>query len=329
MPSNAVVLCLTMNPSVDVSTHTEHVVPADKLRCGPAQREPGGGGLNVARVVHRLGGNACALYPAGGASGAWLGAHLRQSGLPVHSLPIAGETRESFTVQAQDSGLEYRFVMPGPALDAAEWQACLDAIDATPQAPAFVVASGSLPPGVPADFYARVSERAQRRGSRMVLDSSGAALREGLGGGLGGGQIGRVFLVKPNLRELAELTGDTLDTPAQWLAAARSLIDRGQAEVVALSLGERGALLVSADGAWRAPALPITLASSVGAGDSFLGAMLWALQSGRPLPDAFTWAMAAGSAALITPGTGLCRVDDIRRLQPLVKTVPVSGVLTF
>jgi 6-phosphofructokinase 2 len=317
MPPNACsaspILCLTMNPTVDVSTHTARVVPADKLRCGPAEREPGGGGLNVARVIHRLGGDSLALYPAGGSSGTWLDAHLRQAGLASQSLPIAGETRESFTVQAQDSGLEYRFVLPGPTLVESEWQACLDAIDTAAQ-PAFIVASGSLPPGVPDDFYGRLSRLARRRKVRMVLDSSGAALREGLQAG--------VFLVKPNLRELAELTGDALDTPAQWHASARSLIDNGQAEVVALSLGDQGALLVSANGAWRAPALPITLVSSVGAGDSFTGALVWALLAGQSLPEAFSWAMAAGSAALITPGTGLCRVEDIRRLQPQVRVQP-------
>jgi 6-phosphofructokinase 2 len=317
------VICLTLNPSVDVSTHTAQVVPADKLRCGPAQREPGGGGLNVARVIHRLGGACRALYPCGGASGAWIDAHLRGLGLPAHSWPIAGETRESFTVQAQDTGDEYRFVLPGPRLSPPEWHACLDAIDAVEPAsgPAFVVASGSLPPGVPLDFYARVVERVRLRQGRVVLDSSGAALREGLRAG--------VFMVKPNLLELSELMGRSLDTPAQWLSAARRLIDNGQAEVVALSLGARGALLVTVDQAWNAPALPITVSSSVGAGDSFVGAMVWALHHGQPLHEAFGWAMAGGSAALITPGTGLCRVDDVHRLRPLVQVVPMAGSAPF
>ncbi|MBS3996995.1 MAG: 1-phosphofructokinase family hexose kinase [Hydrogenophaga sp.] len=303
-------LCLTMNPSVDVSTHAPSVVPADKLRCGPAQREPGGGGLNVARVVQRLGGQASAIYPAGGPGGAWLDAHLLEIGLPARRIPIAGETRENFTVQALDSGAEYRFVLPGPTLSEPEWQACLDAIDALPEPPAFLVASGSLPPGVPADFYARVTQRARRRGIRVILDSSGSALAAGLGEG--------VFLVKPNLRELGELLGEALDQPARWRGAAQQLVDAGQAEVVALSLGERGALLVTRDQAWQAAALPITLASSVGAGDSFVGAMTWALQAGLSLPDAFAWGVAAGSAALITPGTGLCRLADIQRLRSQV-----------
>lgn len=303
-------LCLTMNPSVDLSTHAPHVVPADKLRCGPAQREPGGGGLNVARVVQRLGGHATALYPAGGPSGAWLDAHLQQTGLPARSIPISGDTRENFTVQALDSGEEFRFVLPGPRLSEDEWQTCLAAIDATPEPPALVVASGSLPPGAPVDFYARVARRARERGIRVVLDSSGPALAEGLGAG--------VYLVKPNLRELADLLGEPLDQPSRWRGAAQQLVDAGQAEVVALSLGEHGALLVTREDAWQAPALPITLASSVGAGDSFVGAMTWALQAGLALPDAFAWGVAAGSAALITPGTGLCRLDDIQRLRPQV-----------
>ena len=309
------VLCLTMNPSVDVSTHTDRVVPADKLRCGPAQRDAGGGGLNVARVVHRLGGRGSALFPAGGAAGQWLTQHLEQSGLSAHALPVAQETRENFTVQARDTGAEYRFVLQGPTLSEEEWQANLDAVDQWSSELSFLVASGSLPPGVPADFYARLARAARQRGVRLVLDSSGPALAAALQAG--------VFLVKPNLRELRELTGLPLATAVEWRAAAQALVDHGQADVVALTLGERGALLLSRDGAWQAEALPVEVASSVGAGDSFVGALVWSLQQGDPLPQAFSWAMAAGSAALLTPGTGLCQPQDVRRLQPLVKVVAV------
>ncbi|MES2843162.1 MAG: 1-phosphofructokinase family hexose kinase [Pseudomonadota bacterium] len=309
------VLCLTMNPSVDVSTHTDRVVPADKLRCGPAQRDAGGGGLNVARVVQRLGGRGGALFPAGGAAGQWLTQHLEQAGLSAHALPIAQETRENFTVQARDTGAEYRFVLPGPTLSEEEWQANLDAVDQWSSELSFLVASGSLPPGVPTDFYARLARAARQRGVRLVLDSSGPALAAAL-------QTG-VFLVKPNLRELRELTGLPLATAVEWRAAAQALVDHGHADVVALTLGERGALLLSRDGAWQAEALPVEVASSVGAGDSFVGALVWSLQQGDPLPQAFSWAMAAGSAALLTPGTGLCQPQDVRRLQPLVQVVAV------
>ena len=312
-PPAGTVLCLTMNPSVDVSTHTDRVVPADKLRCGPAGRDAGGGGLNVASVIHRLGGHSSAIYPAGGAAGQWLTQHFERVGLPAHALPIAQDTRENFTVQALDTGAEYRFVLPGPTLTEAEWQACLDAVTTWPDPLALVVASGSLPPGVPVDFYARLARVANRRGVRLVLDTSGPALSAALDAS--------VFLVKPNLRELRELTGLPLDTAAEWQPAAQALIDRGQAEVVALSLGAGGALLLTREGAWQAEALPVEVASSVGAGDSFVGAMVWALQQGDALPDAFRWAMAAGSAALLTPGTGLCLLQDVQRLQPLVQVI--------
>jgi 6-phosphofructokinase 2 len=308
------VLCLTMNPSVDVSTHTGRVVPADKLRCGPARRDAGGGGLNVARVVQRLGSHSSALFPAGGPAGDWLVSHLQASGLPVRRIALADDTRENFTVQALDTGAEFRFVLPGPTLTEAEWLACLAAIENLPHLPAVVVASGSLPPGVPTDFYARLALVVRSRGSRLVLDSSGPALAAGVAAG--------VYLVKPNLRELRDLTHQPLESPAQWQAAAQALVDQGQAEVVALTLGEQGALLVTQDGAWRAEALPITVASSVGAGDSFVGALVWALQRGETLPEAFTWAVAAGSAALITPGTGLCLPNDVHRLRPLVRLQP-------
>jgi 6-phosphofructokinase 2 len=307
------VLCLTMNPSVDVSTHTGQVVPADKLRCAAAQRDAGGGGLNVARVVHRLGGHSSALFPAGGAAGQWLTQHIAHAGLPARALPILQDTRENFTVQALDTGAEYRFVLPGPTLIEAEWQTVLEEVNAWPEPLALVVASGSLPPGVPDDFYARLAITTRQRGVRLVLDSSGPALAAALRAG--------VFLVKPNLRELRELTGLPLETAGAWRAAAQALVDRGQAEVVALTMGDRGALLISHDGAWQADALPVEVASSVGAGDSFVGALVWSLQQGHPLPEAFGWAMAAGSAALLTPGTGLCLPHDVQRLQPLVRVV--------
>ena len=313
--SAGTVLCLTMNPSVDVSTHTDRVVPSDKLRCGPAGRDAGGGGLNVASVVHRLGGSSSALFPAGGPAGQWLTQHLAQSGLNAQALPIAQDTRENFTVQALNTGDEYRFVLPGPTLSEAEWQACLHTVGAWPAPLDFLVASGSLPLGMPADFYARLARSARARSVKMVLDSSGPALAQALQAG--------VFLVKPNLRELRELTGLPLATAAEWRGAAQALIDQDQAEIVALTMGSRGALVLSRDGAWQADALPLDVVSSVGAGDSFVGAMVWSLQRGHPLPQAFTWAMAAGSAALLTPGTGLCLPADVQRLQPQVRVVAV------
>jgi 6-phosphofructokinase 2 len=310
-------LSLTMNPSVDIATHTEHVRPADKLRCGVASRDAGGGGLNVAHVITTLGGRCTALFPAGGASGLWLQHRLEQDGLSTLCVPINGETRESFTVQDNSTGEEYRFVMTGPQLSEAEWTACLQRIAQLRETPAYVIASGSLPPGVPVDFYARLARQCKAKGSRLVLDSSGEALAAALHEG--------VYLVKPNLRELSDLVGRELDTPALWQAAARDLVARGQAQTVALSLGERGAFVVTAGQAWSAEALPVAVESSVGAGDSFVGALVGSLAQGDTLEQAFAWAMAAGTATLLQPGTGLCQLTDVQRLRPQVRVQAVPA----
>lgn len=310
----ASVLCLTMNPSVDLSTDTERVVPTHKLRCGATLHDAGGGGVNVARVVLRLGGQSHALCPAGGPSGEWLKTRMVNEGLAATFLPIADETRVSFTVHELNSGAEYRFVMPGPTLSEPEWQACLQALEGLQPFPAWVVASGSLPPGEPVDFYARVARLCRARGARLVLDAAGPALTAALAEG--------VYLVKPNLRELGELLDEPLETPAAWQAAAQGLVDRGAAEVVALTLGHLGAVLASREGLWCADPLAVPVVSSVGAGDSFVGGMVWALQQGQPLIDAFAWGVASGSATLLTAGTALCCPDDVRRLRTQVVITP-------
>lgn len=305
-------LCLTMNPSVDLATETERVVPTHKLRCGDTLHDAGGGGVNVARVLTRLGGHCLSVCPTGGSSGQWLQRRMREEGLDSVFLPIADETRVSFTVHEHSTGAEFRFVMPGPHLSEAEWMAALAQVQGLQPFPAIVVASGSLPPGAPADFYARLARLCRAQGARMVLDTSGPSLAAALAEG--------VYLFKPNLKELAELVGRSLETPEQWQAAAQQLVREGRTEVVALTLGHLGALLVTRDAVWSAPPLDVPVASAVGAGDSFVGGLVWALQQGQPLEQAFGWGIAAGTATLLGAGTALCRPEDIVRLHGLVRT---------
>lgn len=300
------ILTVTMNPSIDVSASTGKVVPVRKLRCTDVQRDPGGGGINVARVIKRLGGDCRALYPAGGLSGRLLRRLLDDEGIASIPVEVASETRDSFTVLDEASGQQYRFVLPGAVLDRDEWQACLDRVPSLADPPRYVVASGSLPPGVPEEFYANLARVADTLGARTVVDTSGSALGAALEHG--------VYLVKPNLRELRDLTGRTMERENDWVDAAAGLVRSGGAEIVALTLGDRGALLVGRDVCLRAEAIPVNIASAVGAGDSFLAAMVWALVSGRILEDAFRYGVAAGTAALLTPGTDLSRRDDIERL---------------
>lgn len=305
-------ITVTLNPALDLSTSTPSVVPAHKLRCAEPLRHPGGGGINVARVLHRLGEPVLALYLAGGLMGEQLAQLLAAEGVPTHAIPIAGETRASFAVVESGSGREFRFVMPGPTLTEAEWQGACSTLAAHAPVGGWVVLSGSLPPGAPADAYVRMARIAQQAGSRVALDSSGPALTQAL---LAGG----IDLVKPSLRELGELLGLPLDDEDQWLRACRELVQRGQTRRVALSLGSQGALLVDAQGAWRADALSIDVASTTGAGDSFLAALCAADLQGLGSADALRLAVAAGSAALLQPGTALCTAADMGRLVPQVR----------
>jgi 6-phosphofructokinase 2 len=304
------IVTLTFNPALDVFTTTERVVDTHKLRCGPAQRHPGGGGINVARVLQRLGADCLALYPAGGSAGAQLRQLLEAEQVRSHCVPVAAETRESFSVRELATNRDWRFVLPGPELAPSEWQACWDALPALAPGPGWLVVSGSLPPGAPADCHARLARLAREHRWRLVVDASGRALAAALAEG--------VYLVKPSLRELRELSGRPLLAPGDWLAAARELVQDGRARIVALSLGAEGAVLVTPDAALGASGLPVHVASTIGAGDSFTAGLLWAMDAGEPLDEALRYGIAAGAAALLRPGTALCQPADVRRLHAQV-----------
>jgi 6-phosphofructokinase 2 len=317
------IVALCMNPSIDISTSVDRIMPIRKLRCAASRRDPGGGGINVARVVRRLGVNVTAVYPMGGATGQLLRRLIDQEGLQSLALQAAEETREDFTVLETESADQFRFILPGPRLAEHEWRECLDALASFEGRSKFVVASGSLPPGVPENFYGRIARMAKDMGAKFILDTSGPALQAALKEG--------VYLIKPNRRELSEISRTPLEDQAAWIEASRSLVYGRGAEVVALTLADKGALLVTRDQVWRAQALPLKSVSAVGAGDSFLGGMVWSLVSGHDLETAFRYANAAGSAAVLAPGTELCRLEDVERLygevvlQAVEKSQPASA----
>jgi 6-phosphofructokinase 2 len=312
----ALILTLTPNPAIDVSASVEHLQPDRKLRCGPGSRDPGGGGVNVARVVHRLGAETLAVFPSGGFVGQLLERLVQAEGVNTLAVPVQDETRENFTVLDETTCEQFRFVLPGPHLSSAEWMRCLKALASIERKPDFVCASGSLPPGAPDDFYARVAQIVESWGVRLALDTSGPALKTAL--------RERIHLIKPNLAELRELVDAALDDESSLIGACRSLIAAGRTEIVALTLGADGALLVTASEAWRADPVQIAAVSTVGAGDSFLGAMVWALARGLPLEDAFRQGSAAGAAALLAHGTELCRAGDVTRLLARVSVQRIA-----
>jgi 6-phosphofructokinase 2 len=300
------IVTITLNPAIDLSTAVDRIVPVAKLRGRSQRRDPGGGGINVARVIRRLGGDARAIYPLGGTIGKLLRQLLDSEDVTSHTWPIAAETRENFFVDEIDAGQQYRFILPGPRLAEGEWKECLKLVEEIEPFPRFLVGSGSLPDGVPDDFYARLARIAKPRGARVILDTSGPALAAATAEG--------VDLIKPNLREMRELAGSEPSDAYEWESAARELVQARKAAVVALTMGHLGAALVTREAVLRAPPIPITPRSAVGAGDSFLGALIWRLACDAPVAEAFRLAVAAGAAALLHPGTGLCRPDDVARL---------------
>ena len=304
------IVTMTPNPAVDLSTSVDKIVPVYKLRGTSQRRDPGGGGINVARVIKRLGGDVCAIYPVGGTTGGLLRNLLEREGVASQTFAIAEETRENFYVNEISTGQQYRFILPGPRLGENEWPECLTLLARTEPFPRFVVASGSLPGGVPEDFYARVARMAKQRGAKIVLDTSGPALAAAVAEG--------VDLIKPNLREMGELAGYEPSDAGAWEEAAKSLVHRRKVGVIALTMGHLGAVLVTREQVLRAPPLAISPVGAVGAGDSFLGALVFGLTSGSDLANSFRQATAAGAAALLNPGTGLCLPGDIRRLADQV-----------
>jgi 6-phosphofructokinase 2 len=305
------IVTLTMNPAVDISTSVALIEPVRKLRCRPETREAGGGGINVARVIHRLGGDVLAVYLAGGVVGELLKKQVAREGVPSLVVPIAGETRESFTVTDETTRDEFRFVMPGPTLTEEEWRACLAQVEAALDGAGYLVVSGSLPTGTPQDFHAQLGAMARRVKARFVVDASGAQLKSALDAG--------VYLAKPNLRELEDITASALGERSAQVAACRRIIGSGKAEILALTMGSDGALVVTRDEAWFADPLSVEINGTVGAGDSFLAALTCALASGASLDGALRNGVAAGTAALTTVGTKLASPEDIRRLAERVR----------
>lgn len=300
------IVTITMNPALDRSTRVGRVVPEQKLSCDIPKHDPGGGGINVARAIHKMGGEAQAHYLSGGAIGMILQELLDREGVDHYPTSVAEATRANLTVLDESSGQQFRFGMPGPTVRADEWPRMLDMIRELEPRPAYVVAGGSLPPGVPDDFYARLADPVEETGARFVVDARGAPLREAVDRG--------VYLIKPNVRELGTLEGAKIEREQEQEATAKKLIEAGKTEVVVVSLGAAGALLVTEDVCTRIRAPSVRVVSKIGAGDSTVGGIVLALARGKPIVQAVRYGVAAGAAAVISPGTELCKLEDVERL---------------
>lgn len=302
MPSIAT---LTLNPAIDGACDAQAIQAVHKIRTTRERYNPGGGGINVARVAKRLGGDVLAIYLAGGMTGSLLNTLVDTCAVPRLCVDIADHTRISLAVHETGTGREYRFVPEGPLVTETEWQAglaILGQIDCD-----WFVLSGSLPRGVPEDFYVRAADAARRRGAKVIIDTSGPPLARAL-------EAGGLFLVKPSLGELEQLVGGSLSDPKVLAETSQALVAKGGTRHLVVTMGRQGALLVNAEGLLRLPAISVPVHSTVGAGDSFLGAMTQALAGGQAVTEAFKVGLAGGSAAVMAPGNDLCHREDVERL---------------
>jgi 6-phosphofructokinase 2 len=299
------VATITLNPCIDKTFAIDRVMPDRKLRAHNIHRYPGGGGINVARAIVRLGGDVKALWTRGGCAGDVLCELLDAEGVSHDPVRIKDHTRENIIVMDDLSGQQYRFGMPGPDLSTQERDRWTKRVSEWFEPPRFIVFSGSLPPGAPLDWYQDLLQSASPQ-SRIVVDNKQAALSKALAAG--------VYLAKPNMHELEEVVGRELHGDDQIIEAAKEMIHQNRVEVLLISLGRGGAIVVTADEVDRLHAPAVKIRSKVGAGDSMVGGLLFALDRGFSLKSATRMAVAAGAAAVMTEGTDLCHREDVERL---------------
>jgi len=292
------IVTLTANPSVDRTIEVAALRPGTVIRARASRVDAGGKGVNVARALAAHGGKTKAVLPSGGAEGAQLEALLAGAGLDLLTVRIAGSIRANVTVVEAD-GTTTKLNEPGPGLSQDELDALAVALtDAAVQAD-WVVLSGSLSPGAPADWYAGLIRQLRGTGPRVAIDSSGPPLAMAI--------AARPDLIKPNREELAELAGRPVDTIADVVGAALTMTANG-VHTVLTSLGPAGAVLVRRDAAWHATAAALEPRSTVGAGDALLAGYLAAGADG---PSALAEAVAWGSAAAALPGSRMPGPGDI------------------
>jgi len=298
------IVTLTVNPALDKSAHFRGLVPEQKIRCEEPRYDAGGGGVNASKAIARLEGESLCVFTSGGPIGLVLEELVEKDSIAFEAIKTANWTRESFVAVDDNTNSQYRFSFSGSPISEDEKNNIVKTIQESK--PKFLVLSGSLSEGLPTDFYKYIADLAKTSGSKVIVDTSGEALKKVLETG--------VYLIKPNVGELAKLIGVERLEMDEVVHAAQTLIEKGSAEIVVVSLGPQGAVLVTATQTEFVPAPNVVKKSTVGAGDSMVGAMVWALSQNKSLKEVVQWGVACGSAATMNEGTQLFKLEDAKRL---------------
>lgn len=299
------IVTLTLAPALDKSTSVPNMEAEKKLRCRIPKFNPGGGGVNVSRALQRLGTSSTAIFPVGGHSGKYYCDLLETEHIHFQGVPCKQSTRENFIVLDESSGNQFRFGMPAPELSKIEYQACLKAIKSLPQ-PEYLVISGSWPNSVPLDFMEEIANWTTFQNVKLVIDSSGDALKKAF-------EL-KTFLLKPNLGELASLTGKDWLAKDELVSLCRELMSRNLQQNIVISMGKEGAMLVTKKEYFLAVPPEVERKSTVGAGDSMVAGLLHGFAAGKPLAEILKYGIACGTAATLHPGTELCQPKDVQMI---------------
>lgn len=310
------IFTLTVNPALDIYTTVENLEPEKKLKCTPSTKDAGGGGVNVSRVLKRLGIDAGTIYTKGGYTGQMFSHLLEKEGIEQDPVEVNNDMRQNFAVSETSSGNLYRFGFPGAELEEKEYKQIIEKTENLSEAE-YLVASGSLPPNAPKDFYSRVAKIAKEKGLKFIVDTSGDALCEILNEG--------AYLIKPNKDELENLCGKKASNDEERTNLLKEVLEKYPIEVIVLSLGSKGAILATKENITHFPAPKVDFISSIGAGDSMVAGIVCSLSQGNSLEEAVMFGLACGSATIKSPGTELLKREDAESLyESLRKEVQIG-----
>jgi len=301
---------VTLNPSLDRTVAVEELVLDEANRWTSLRRDPGGKGINVSRVIHELGGKTVAYGFIGGIDGETLKHLLQQQGVHFEFTQIKGEIRSNFIIADESTCRQTRIDAPGPHIMRHELQKLVQKVKHISPKPDYLVFAGSVPPAVPDDIYRQLIESANNNGIKTVLDSDNKWLKQGI--------KAKPNVIKPNVHEAEELLETHLRSEGAIANALKFLVDSG-IEVAVISRGKEGLIAAKGEDIVKAVPPQVEVRSTVGAGDSTIAGLVLKLNEGLGLEEACRWAVAAGTAATLTPGTELCRHEDVERLISKVK----------
>ncbi|MBE0424605.1 MAG: 1-phosphofructokinase family hexose kinase [Lutibacter sp.] len=305
------IITLTVNPALDKSAKVDGLIPTQKLKCHSIDYQPGGGGINISRMLKRLGTETVCVFPSGGDTGKYLSDLLIKESIKPKIINIKAWTRENLSVVDTQSNLQYRFGMPGNELSKKELDAIKNLLLKKVDSEDILVLSGSLAENMPSDYYAQLIRLFADKNVKIVIDTSGPALKETL--------KENVFLMKPNQRELAQLAGKEFLYTAEQEAIATELINAKKAQYVVVSLGARGAFLACNEGVFYRTTPSVKVKSTIGAGDSMVAGLIYGIQNSFPPEEILKWGVACGVATTMSEGTMLGTKENIDAVFKLMK----------